>query len=84
MISHQQIDGNYLECKNNKFLIVNPLHTQGAWYLLASSVIDVIQVLVILAVFYEVPRRCYGQYAMRAKGSFLQVGPKVTLAMNVS
>jgi hypothetical protein len=84
VISHQQIDDGYLECIDNKFLIVKTGSTQGAWCLLASSVIDVIQVLVILAVFYEVPRRCYGQYAMRAKGSFLQVGPKVTLTMNVS
>lgn len=84
MISHQQIDDGYLECIDNKFLIVKTGSTQGAWCLLASSVIDVIQVLVILAVFYEVPRRCYGQYAMRAKGSFLKVESKVTLTMNVS
>lgn len=58
---------------------------EGAWWLLLGSVIDSLQVLLFAAVFYEVPKRWYGQYSTKPKTSFLVVGTqRLTNNMNVS
>ena len=53
--------------------------------MMVSSCINDVQVLLMAAVFYEVPKRCYGQYSLKFESSFLQVTTsRGTNTMNVS
>lgn len=50
-------NGNIL-CVDNRFLIVE--NKKGAWFLLTCSMLDFLYTYVIILVFYEVPKRCFG------------------------
>lgn len=47
-------------CVDNRFLLVE--NKKGALFLLTCSVLDFLYTYVIILVFYEVPKRCFGQF----------------------
>ena len=47
-------------CWNTKFVEV--ITKRGAWYMMLLAITDFIYTLIIIFVFYEVPKRCFHQF----------------------
>lgn len=55
----------------DKFIVVET--DKGAWLMFILAFFTVAQCFIIIAVFYDVPKRVYGQFAS-GKASFIGVG----------
>jgi hypothetical protein len=56
-----EITNDNLCCIKNKYILV--LDRKGAWWLFFFTLLLQIQALIVMSIFYEVPKRCFNQYA---------------------
>jgi hypothetical protein len=59
-----------LSCLDGRFVLV--ITKKGAWEMFAFALLMAGSAMIIVAVFYEVPKRCYGQFA-KGDASFIDL-----------
>ena len=70
-LSKRNLKNGNLVCLDNIFVLAET--KKGASYMLLAALLDFAYTLMIIFVFYEMPRRFYGQYTMN-RGSILNIG----------
>lgn len=80
-LGHKAIESGNLSCLYGRFIVITT--TQGAWQMFGMTILMVLQSIIIVAVFYEVPKRCYGQFAA-GDASFLNIEKKNTITLDIS
>ena len=63
--------GGDIVCWDTKFVEVKT--ERGAWYMMLLAILEFMYTLVIIVVFYEVPKRCFHQFRQKDFG-FLEIG----------
>jgi len=59
--SIKEIENGHLTCTNSIYVTV--ADSQGAWFMLLDTLVQYLYTFTIIIVFYEVPKRVYGQYS---------------------